>query len=688
MDSQQFGVEEICLDVMTTKEHLEYILNYPEKPLISTTRFPKLGRKSLDYVSPIKISPSPKGTVDSKYFIGQEASRRSPASSSSYSIALRHMMNGDLNPASPLQPPKDGTVQFVENLYSRLSATSTTPLLKAKTRSKTNTRFSYPMPDNMEHDLPIVSHNGDNSNPTDREGEVSYVKSVINFYERKENIASRPFSAVVTNDVATSDIQEIAADVPISNSSDYDSNGIIPLNTEKSDDDHSGNNSSDDSSHPQGQQEIGDPPLDRPETSNLHQTIEIAIVESVDAIVETICTNSANTSDSKNEDEKGNEEVIPTIDRSQSLLEEEIFESCDNPTAPSDTENNERQQEDEATYIDDENTSSTSVSLELLPESSISLPHTAVEPIHEIVIVASPEASVEEMQGESKFSSLSDADGEHANQNISESIAIEASEPVPGIEELSPLLGSDDQSGNFSEVQENLADSEDSAVQESSTANNQNDIDGSESRHDENQDSLLLGSVVSLQTVPTSYCQIISSDAVLPYADTSIVTDAYDSISSSEADNQEYTSTVTVDNDNDKDSPSQVQSAVDVDSSNNIVVKKQLQFVTVEYSRSNGGDYLELHTATLSEYNQQPDVKDSSVFEPVEISFDFEPIENSVELECHEKTSNQSICVGIEIDLKVTLHGDEVEREAVVDKKPSKVYKPALFGGCRSFLNF
>ena len=79
-----------------------------------------------------------------------------------------------------------------------------------------------------------------------------------------------------------------------------------------------------------------------------------------------------------------------------------------------------------------------------------------------------------------------------------------------------------------------------------------------------------------------------------------------------------------MDNDNDKDSPSQVQSAVDVDSSNNIVVKKQLQFVTVEYSRSNGGDYLELHTATLSEYNQQPDVKDSSVFEPVEISFDFE----------------------------------------------------------------
>ena len=100
------------------------------------------------------------------------------------------------------------------------------------------------------------------------------------------------------------------------------------------------------------------------------------------------------------------------------------------------------------------------------------------------------------------------------------------------------MLGSDDQSGNFSEVQENLADSEDSAVQESSAANNQEDIDGSESRHDENQDSLLLGSVVSLQTVPTSYCQIISSDAVLPYADTSIVTDAYDSISSSEADNQ------------------------------------------------------------------------------------------------------------------------------------------------------
>lgn len=76
--------------------------------------------------------------------------------------------------------------------------------------------------------------------------------------------------------------------------------------------------------------------------------------------------------------------------------------------------------------------------------------------------------------------------------------------------------------------------------------------------------------------------------------------------------------------DNDNDSPSQVQSAVDVDSNNNIVVKKQLQFVTVEYSHSNGGDYLELHTATLSEYNQQPDVNDSSVFEPVEISFDFE----------------------------------------------------------------
>lgn len=133
------------------------------------------------------------------------------------------------------------------------------------------------MSDNMEQNLHQVSHNGDNSNQTEREGEVSYVKSVINFYERKENVASRPFSAgsrnsndlkssrssgttintttttttdistnvVVTNDVTTSDIQEIAADVPISNSSDYDSNGIIPLNTEKSDDDHSGNNSSD-----------------------------------------------------------------------------------------------------------------------------------------------------------------------------------------------------------------------------------------------------------------------------------------------------------------------------------------------------------------------------------------------------------------------------------------------------------
>ena len=73
------------------------------------------------------------------------------------------MMNGDLNPASPLQSSKvgndiifmfcsgyfttensdfqDGTVQFVENLYSRLNATSTTPLLKTKTRPKTNTRW-------------------------------------------------------------------------------------------------------------------------------------------------------------------------------------------------------------------------------------------------------------------------------------------------------------------------------------------------------------------------------------------------------------------------------------------------------------------------------------------------------------------------------------------------------------------
>lgn len=162
-------------------------------------------------------------------------------------------------------------------------------------------------------------------------------------------------------------------------------------------------------------------------------------MESVDTIVDTICKNSVNTSDSKNEDEKGDEEDIP-IDRSpSSLLEEEIFESCDNPTAPSDRESNERQ-EDETTYIDDENTSSTTISLELLPESSISLPHTAVEPIHEIVIVASPEASVEEIQGESKFSCLSDADDEHANQNISESISIEASEPVPEIEEISVLL--------------------------------------------------------------------------------------------------------------------------------------------------------------------------------------------------------------------------------------------------------
>ena len=146
------------------------------------------------------------------------------------------------------------------------------------------------MPDNMEQDLHKVSHNDDNSNQTEREGEVSYVKSVINFYERKEHVTNRPFSAgsrtssdfkssrssgtanttttttttittttdistdvVVTNDVATSNIQETAVDIPIPNSSDYDSNGIIPLNTEKSDDDHSGNNNSDDSSHPQCQ---------------------------------------------------------------------------------------------------------------------------------------------------------------------------------------------------------------------------------------------------------------------------------------------------------------------------------------------------------------------------------------------------------------------------------------------------
>ena len=74
-------------------------------------------------------------------------------------------------------------------------------------------------------------------------------------------------------------------------------------------------------------------------------------------------------------------------------------------------------------------------------------------------------------------------------------------------------------------------------------------------------------------------------------------------------------------------SPSQDRSVVvEVDNStNNALEEKQLQFVTVEYSPINSGDSLGMHTATLSEYNQQSEVSDSSsVLEPVEISFDFE----------------------------------------------------------------
>lgn len=102
------------------------------------------------------------------------------------------------------------------------------------------------------------------------------------------------------------------------------------------------------------------------------------------------------------------------------------------------------------------------------------------------------------------------------------------------------LPGSDDHCSNSFVVHESLSDAPDSAVLHEPPichiVSNQEDIDGSESRHDENQDSLLLGSVESLQTVvPAS---IITSDAVLSYADTSIETDAYDSTSSSEADNQ------------------------------------------------------------------------------------------------------------------------------------------------------
>ena len=86
---------------------------------------------------------------------------------------------------------------------------------------------------------------------------------------------------------------------------------------------------------------------------------------------------------------------------------------------------------------------------------------------------------------------------------------------------------------------------------------------------------------------------------------------------------QEYASTAAVDHDS---SPSQDRSVVEVDNSTNDALgKKQFQFVTVEYSAISTGDSLGVHTATLSEYNQQSDVSDSSsVFESMQISFDFE----------------------------------------------------------------
>ena len=85
---------------------------------------------------------------------------------------------------------------------------------------------------------------------------------------------------------------------------------------------------------------------------------------------------------------------------------------------------------------------------------------------------------------------------------------------------------------------------------------------------------------------------------------------------------QEYGSTAAVNN----DSPSQ-EPTVASDNSMTVlkVEKKPLRFVTVECTPISGSDSLMMHTATLSEYNQQSNnASDRGVFEPIEISFNVE----------------------------------------------------------------
>ena len=241
-----------------------------------------------------------------------------------------------------------------------------------------------------------MGYNGDHANQTGREGEVSYVKSVINFYERKENVARRTFNAesrsssdfkssrrsgttittttgttpttdvVATNEDTSSKFEKPIADISISKINDQNDNNIA-------------------------QEDVKD-------------------VRQV------------------KDDENGHDKGIP-VDRS--LPEEETLDSFDQMrSAPNDIESNNRQ-EDETTFIDDENTPATAVSLSILLLESIPLPHSAVELMHDTDTSLGPEdpaTSVEGLQGESKFSSLSDADDDRA---------IEASEPAIGVEELS-----------------------------------------------------------------------------------------------------------------------------------------------------------------------------------------------------------------------------------------------------------
>ena len=99
-----------------------------------------------------------------------------------------------------------------------------------------------------------------------------------------------------------------------------------------------------------------------------------------------------------------------------------------------------------------------------------------------------------------------------------------------------PSLGTDG-GDNVCDVHENLSASQvevDSpSAQESSNIIHTHNVDSSDTRQD---DSLIIGSVISWQTEPTTFNP---QEALLSFSDTSsIETDNYDSISSSDADLQ------------------------------------------------------------------------------------------------------------------------------------------------------